>query len=236
MAARPEASHLALEFIMALPARADDFRMDYAEYLSWETQQVERWEFWNGEVFAMTGARRVHNIVSGNVFAALREALRGTPCMPFVADMQVRVRASNAGFYPDVVVSCDPRDAAAERTLEHPRVVVEVLSDTTASNDRGEKFRQYRLLPSLQQYLLLDPDLRRAEMFTRGEAGAWVFQDFSEAPSLELCGVFLPLTTIFADLPEHQSDMHPDMQPSPQPDQQPGAAPAAAQTSSPQQR
>jgi Uma2 family endonuclease len=176
--------------------------MSYADYLAWEAVQAERWEFWNGEVFAMTGARRVHNIVTLNVGAALREALRGTPCMPFVADMQVRVKATNAGFYPDVVVSCDARDAVAERTLEHPRLVVEVLSESTAANDRGEKFRQYRLLPSLQEYVLLDPDLRRAERFTRGEGGAWLFEDFSSAEHIGLCGATLPVAVLFADLPQ----------------------------------
>jgi Uma2 family endonuclease len=122
---------------MALAERAG---MAAPEHLDWEARQPERWEYIGGEVYATTGARRVHNVVAGNLFAALRQALRGTLCMPYVADMRLQVAASNVYFYPDVMVSCDDRDARADLTLEHPRLVAEVLSESKAGYDRGTKF------------------------------------------------------------------------------------------------
>ncbi len=176
--------------------------MTSAEYLEWEAQQPERWEYVGGEVYAMTGARRVHNVVAGNLFFALRQALRGTPCMPYVADMRLYVAESDVYFYPDVVVSCDGRDAQAETTLEHPRLVAEVLSPGAAGYDRGSKFQHYRLLPSLQEFLLIDPDTRSVELYRRGEAQSWVLTDVTGAPELTLCGVALPVAALLDGLGE----------------------------------
>ena len=79
----------------------------FADYLAWEDGQLEKHEFVRGEFFAMAGARRVHVTVSGNLFAACKTHLRGTPCRAYMADMKLRVEAADAGFYPDVMVSCD---------------------------------------------------------------------------------------------------------------------------------
>ena len=182
---------------MALAERAG---MTASEYLDWEATQPERWEYIDGEVYAMTGARRVHNVVAGNLFAELRQALRGTPCMPYVADMRLQLAASNVYFYPDVMVSCDARDAQAELTLEHPRLVAEVLSDSTAGYDRGTKFKHYRLLPSLQELVFIDPDARTVELYRRGAAESWVLTDLSGAAEIALCGVVLPIAALFDGL------------------------------------
>jgi Uma2 family endonuclease len=183
-------------------ALAEPAGMTAAEYLDWEERQTERWEFIGGEVYAMTGARRVHNIVVLNLGSALRQALRGTPCMPYVADMRVQVAASDVFFYPDVVVSCDARDAQADRTLEHPRMIAEVLSDTTGGYDRGAKFGHYRLLPSLQEFVLIDPDARSVELYRRGEAQTWVLTDLTQAAEITLCGVAMPVAALFDGLPD----------------------------------
>lgn len=181
-------------------ARAARAGMTAAEYLAWEATQAERWEFVDGEVYAMTGARRVHNVVVLNLGSALRQGLRGTPCMPYVAHMRLQLAASNAYFYPDVVVSCDARDARADRTLAHPRLVAEVLSDSTAGYDRGTKFKHYRLLPSLQELVFIDPDARTAELYRRGAEHSWVLTDVSAAAEVELCGVVLPVAALFDGL------------------------------------
>jgi Uma2 family endonuclease len=180
--------------------------MSFEEYQAWAPLQPERWEYIGGEVYAMAGARRVHNMVTLNVGAALRLALRGTPCMPYVADMQVHVAATQASFYPDVVVSCDERDAQADLVLEHPRLLVEVLSDSTAAHDRGTRFSHYRQLPSLQEFLLLDPDRRTVELYSRSGSG-WLLQDLTQAEHLSLCGATLPVADLFADLPERQGSV-----------------------------
>ncbi len=126
-------------------------KLSFEDYLAWEAGQPEKHEFVRGETFAMAGARRVHVTVSGNLFAAFKGHLRGTPCRTYMADMKLRVEEADSAFYPDVMVSCDPRDHAADLYLSHPVLLVEVLSDNTAAFDRGDKFAHYRKLPSLQE-------------------------------------------------------------------------------------
>jgi Uma2 family endonuclease len=96
---------------------------DAEAYLAWEEQQVEKHEFIAGEVFARAGARRDHVVVSGNLYAAFKQRLHGGPCQAYVADLKVRVDAVDAFFYPDVVVSCDPRDHAADQFIAHPTLI-----------------------------------------------------------------------------------------------------------------
>lgn len=125
----------------ALPPTTKDF-FDAAAYLAWEETQPERHEYVGGEVFAMTGARDGHNTIALNIASWLRSALRGTPCRAFIADMKLRVEAANAFFYPDVLMTCDERDKQPEAELakQHPSLVVEVLSESTAAYDRGLRF------------------------------------------------------------------------------------------------
>ena len=181
-------------------ALAERSAMTRDDYLAWAEKQPERWEFVGGEVVAMTGARRVHNVVALNLAAALRQALRGTPCMPYVADMRLAVQASGADFYPDVMVSCDPGDALAELELSHPRFIAEVLSDSTAAYDRGTKFAHYRRLPELQEVLFIDADLRTLELYRRAEGSAWLLTDESAAEHITLCGARLEVAAVFADV------------------------------------
>ncbi|MFP4279479.1 MAG: Uma2 family endonuclease [Halochromatium sp.] len=161
---------------MSQPALETPF--DHAAYLSWEEQQPEKHEFFQGEVFAMVGARREHVVVALNIAAALKQRLRGGPCQAYIADMKLHVSAVDAFFYPDVMVSCDPRDHAAERYLEHPTLLIEVLSETTAAFDRGEKFAAYRTLPDLQEYALVDVRARRIESYRRTGECEWLLRDY----------------------------------------------------------
>ena len=128
-------------------------RLNTATYLAWEAQQSERHEYFQGNVFAMAGGTQNHNTVSGNAYMALRNHLKGTPCQVFIADVRVQVAAVDAYFYPDVVVRCQPRAGADGQALsvDAPILVVEVLSDGTATWDRGGKFVAYRQLPGLQE-------------------------------------------------------------------------------------
>jgi Uma2 family endonuclease len=132
---------------MALAAEKPVFTRD--AFLAREDAQTcrdVRHEFWQGEVFAMTGARQSHVLVAGNCYAALKQHLRGTPCRAYIADMAVEIASADAILYPDVVISCHPDDLRAARTLQHPKVVIEILSDSTAAYDRGKKFAAYRSL------------------------------------------------------------------------------------------
>lgn len=147
-------------------------------YLEWEARQSVKHEYLAGETFAMVGARDAHVTVAGNVFALLRAHNRDTPCRTYIADMKLEVAAAEAFFYPDVFVTCDPRDLASETWKTHARLVVEVLSDSTEAFDRGRKFQCYRLLESLREYVLIDIGARVVEVFRRDTSGHWVLWPF----------------------------------------------------------
>ncbi|OAI01033.1 hypothetical protein A1353_18735 [Methylomonas methanica] len=172
------------------------------DYLTWEETQVEKHEFVAGEVFAMVGARQNHVVVSGNIFAGLKQRLRGTPCRPYVADLKLRVDAADAFFYPDVMVSCHPGDLGNQQFISNPSLVVEVLSDSTAAYDRGGKFAAYRQLVSLKEYLIVDIDARRVECFRRTADNDWLLHDYLGDVDCQLhsLGLSLPLAEIFEDI------------------------------------
>lgn len=172
---------------------------DAAAYLDWEENQQEKHEYLAGEVFAMVGARREHVVVAGNLFAALKQRLRGGPCQAYISDMKLRVAKADAFFYPDVTVSCDSRDHAAGQFLAHPTLVAEVLSDSTAAFDRGGKFAAYRSLESLKEYVVVDIPAKRVECFRRTPENDWLLHeylgdDICHFPSLE---VEVPMAEIF---------------------------------------
>ena len=147
-------------------------RFDADAYLAWEAAQSERHEYFQGEVFAMAGGTQNHNTVALNTAIALRSHLKGTPCQVFISDVRVQVAAVDAYFYPDVVVNCQPRAASDGQALsvDAPVLVVEILSDSTAMWDRGGKFAAYRQLPSLQEYVLIDPQAQTVELYRRNAA------------------------------------------------------------------
>ena len=175
--------------------------LTFEAYMTWEAEQAERYEFIRGEVFAMTGARATHNTIALNIALALREALRGTPCRVFIADMKLQVAPADASFYPDVFVSCDPRDRSpdAELVQRHPKFVVEVLSDSTAAFDRGRKFEAYRSLDTLDAYLLVEQHRRHADLFLRNAEGLWVLNPVGADDNLTLTpiGIRLAMADIY---------------------------------------
>lgn len=161
------------------------------DYLDWEANQPEKHEYFKGEAYAMVGAREAHVTVALNVASLLKAHLRGTPCRAYISDMKLQVEAANAFFYPDVFVTCAPRDHQNDRYKNHPALIVEVLAEFTAGFDRGAKFAAYRKLESLQEYLLIDPDARTAELFRRNAEGLWVLYPVENQGELELASVSL---------------------------------------------
>jgi len=182
-------------------------RFDFAAYMDWEAQQPERHEWVDGEIFAMTGARDAHNQIAGNLYMALRVALRGTPCRAFISDMKLHVEAADAVFYPDVLVTCDARDRGPEADLakRHPLLIVEVLSDSTAAYDRGRKFELYRRLQELQEVLFIAQDRMQLDLFRRNGQGRWELYPAAEGEILRLesVGLDLAVAQVYQDvLPE----------------------------------
>ena len=129
------------------------------DYLAGEKVSPIKHEYRQGEIYAMAGASKAHVIITGNIGTLLRNHLRGTGCIPYMVDMKVMLDTSSFYYYPDVAMSCDERDKnAAEDFICYPRLIVEVLSPTTAGFDRGEKFADYHASESLQEYVLINQE------------------------------------------------------------------------------
>ncbi len=171
------------------------------DYLAWEEQQPDKHEFVAGEIFAMGGASDRHVTICLNIASALRAQLRGGPCRVYIADMRLSVATADAWFYPDVMVVCDPEDQARPLFKTAPVLIVEVLSPSTEAFDRGAKFAAYRSLPSLVEYLLVDPDSGRVERYRRDAGDSWVLVAADHGEAVELASVKLQLdqATIFED-------------------------------------
>ncbi len=171
-------------------------RMTAAEFLAWDTSQTVRHEFVDGEVFAMAGAEERHVVTVGNVYLALRQQLKGAPCSVLMLDMKLHVAASASYFYPDLMVTCSESDRTDTLVKREPKLIVEVLSPSTAAFDRGAKFAQYRLLPTLEEYALIDPSTRCTDVHRKGADGLWVLHPFASGEAVTLRSVAL---TISAD-------------------------------------
>lgn len=169
------------------------------EFIAWENDQPDRHEFFQGEVFAMVGARRAHGRVVSNLNRHLNEQLEGTPCQVFAEGMKLQI-ADDTLLYPDLFVTCDRADLATEMIFRSPTLVVEVLSPSTQAYDRSQKFALYRRVASLQEYILVDPDTRRVEAFRREPDGRWVFDDMSQSEALSApsVGCRVALEKVFA--------------------------------------
>lgn len=168
------------------------------EFLAWEAQQEEKFELLDGVVFMMVGGSNAHTAIKGNVFATLRDRLRGGPCRAFVDGPKI-VTATDT-LYPDVVVACGTVEMADDRIPE-PTVIVEILSRSTASRDRGMKWTAYQHLSSLRHYLMVSQDRRRIEIYSR-TAEAWLFRTV-EPPAAEVAlpelGIALSVDEIYED-------------------------------------
>jgi Uma2 family endonuclease len=153
-----------------------------AAYLSIERQAVERSEFIDGEMYAMAGARRKHVTVVTNLVVELGMQLKKRSCQVYSNDMRVKVNARGDYTYPDVIIVCGPPQMEDEQedSLLNPTVIIEVLSPSTEKYDRGEKFRLYRGIPSLQEYLLISPDRCHLEHYRRVEPFQWLLTETDE--------------------------------------------------------
>src|SRR5688572_10088572 len=132
-------------------------RFTIAEYLALEGDSLEKHEYYQGEIFAIAGATIEHNIISGNVFFHLHSQLRGKDCRPFGSDQRIKVEAAGLFTYADISVFCGKIEQAKDDPLSaiNPRVIVEVLSDSTEAKDRRRKLKLYLKIESLREYILI---------------------------------------------------------------------------------
>lgn len=151
------------------------------EYLRLERQSEYKSEYVNGEIFAMTGASRKHNLVGGNIFGELRQQLKARQCEVYASEMRVKVTATGLYTYPDVVVVCGAPKFEDKYfdTLLNPTLLVEVLSPSTERYDRIAKSSYYRTLDSLAEHLLVAQDEVRLEQYVKQPNGQWLLFECS---------------------------------------------------------
>ena len=188
---------------MALPQTIP--RLTEKEYLALERAAVGvKSEFYDGEMFAMSGGTRPHSRISTNLAAEFTKKLAGRRCQPFNSDLRVKIEATGLYTYPDLSVVCGEDEHVDEEydTLTNPTLLIEVLSPSTENYDRGRKFEHYRQIPSLKEYLLVSQDEPRIEQFIR-QSGQWVLRDaFGMRTKLVLPSlkIFLSLAAVFRDV------------------------------------
>jgi Uma2 family endonuclease len=153
-------------------------RYAFAEYLALEASSNVKHEYLDGQIYAMAGGTPEHAALAAAVIGLLFPQLRGSPCRAHDADLRVRVPKTGLATYPDVTIVCGPseRDPDDPNAVTNPRLIVEVLSQSTEDYDQGDKFEHYKALPSLSEYVLVSHRERRIEVFARDREATWTCQ------------------------------------------------------------
>lgn len=180
-------------------------------YLEREAKSHSKHEYIDGEVIAMAGTTDVHNTIFLNIATLIRPQLRGSNCRLYAADIKARIEAKNCFYYPDLLVTCDPRDLETSSYKRFPKLIVEVLSDSTEAFDRGDKFNDYQTLESLEDYLLVNTQSQRIEHFHR-QAQGWLLQTHTQGSlTLGSLDITLEVSSIYEDITLEQSPKDPDL-------------------------
>jgi len=148
-------------------------------YLDMDRQAAVKSEYCNGQIIAFVGASKSHNLIVANLVAGLHRQLLHRPCNVYPSDMRVQINQTGMYAYPDMVVTCASEQFADERQdiLLNPIVLIEVLSESTAAYDRGDKFEHYRRIPSLREYLLVSQEPYRVDHYTRQNGTQWLLSE-----------------------------------------------------------
>jgi Uma2 family endonuclease len=174
-------------------------RLTPTEYLEWEEQQECRYEYINGEIYAMTGGTVNHGRIAANLIALMVPHLRGSGCLVQTSDVKVAVAESNDYVYPDVSISCDAVDQTATKFISQPCLIVEVLSPSTEAYDRWNKFLLYRRSAALQDYVLVSTHEIKVDLYQRNERGRWEILSYEAGDSIEFrsLNLTLPIEQIY---------------------------------------
>jgi Uma2 family endonuclease len=172
------------------------------EYLEAEKHSDVKHEFEHGRIWAMAGATDAHVTIALNLAAVLKGHVRGGPCRVYVSDMKVRIDAADVLYYPDAMVTCDPRDRVGESYKQHPCLIVKVLSESTEAFDRGNKFAVYRQSESLEEYVLVDARTKGVDAFRRGPDKRWVLYPFRAGDEVVFSSVELrcPIALLYENV------------------------------------
>ncbi len=156
------------------------------EYLEGEKVSLIKHEYIQGRIYAMAGASDAHVTITANLLTLLRNHIRGSGCRVYVADMKARIESLNIFYYPDIMVTCDPRDTDNEYFKRYPCLIIEVFSSSTEAFDRGDKFSDYQELDTLQEYVLISQNRQRIDCFRRNAKGRWELYSYRLNQELQL--------------------------------------------------
>ena len=170
----------------------DNFpRLTPEEYFVWEEQQLERHEYIDGEVYAMSGGTINHGRIAIKITSMLDSHLDSSGCITGNSDIRVNILETTDYTYPDASVTCDERDKSSIQSIAYPCLLVEVLSDSTEAYDRGEKFYRYRRNPALQDYVLVSAKSIAIDLYHKNDTGEWVIINYRAGDIVELKGINL---------------------------------------------
>jgi Uma2 family endonuclease len=185
-------------------ASPNKFYISPEDYLAGEEVSPIKHEYRCGHVYAMVGARKPHVIIACNLVTALNNHLQESPCIVLSADTKVRLEEADCYYYPDVVVTCDERDlSTTDEFVRFPKLIIEVLSKSTAMFDRGDKFADYQTSPVLQEYVLVSQTERKVDCFRKTNEG-WVGQTYGAADDVYFASVDLKcaIASIYRKVPD----------------------------------
>lgn len=204
---------------MGYPAKTPQ-RHSLEEYFRIAQTSEEKLEFHEGRILAMAGGTGSHSLITANAIREIGNLLKGSSCHVYDSNLRVRISRTVRYVYPDATVICgpiayDPADAG-KHTATNPRLIVEVLSDSTEGYDRGDKLRRYFQIPSLQEYVLISQKVPVIEVYARQADGSWSFR-YADGPEasirLQSIDVTLPLAEVFAGVEFPKAEDEPTDQP-----------------------
>ncbi|NJR58044.1 MAG: Uma2 family endonuclease [Cyanobacteria bacterium CRU_2_1] len=172
------------------------------EYLDWEPLQDIRYEYIDGEIYAMTGGTLPHSEIAVNLTTLLKNHLRGKGCRILGSDAKVGITENGSFLYADASVTCDSRDRTALKFTRFPSIIAEVLSPSTEAYDRGGKFAQYRRIESLKEYVLISSEDISVEIFRLNEKGKWELTPYTQGDEIHLTSIDLgfPIEQLYEDI------------------------------------
>jgi Uma2 family endonuclease len=185
-------------------------RLTPEEYFAWEEKQLEKHEYIDGQTYAMSGGTVNHSRIAVRFTTLFSNLLDNSTCETGNSDLRINIVGTSNYTYPDVSVTCDDRDKTTPQFITYPCLIVEVLSASTESYDRGGKFRLYRKNPVLQDYLLVSSTRIEMDLYRKNEAGDWIIINYREGDIVELNSINLrmPIEQVYRGLtliPEEQN-------------------------------
>ncbi|PZD71465.1 hypothetical protein C1752_06321 [Acaryochloris thomasi RCC1774] len=162
-------------------------------YFAWEEQQLEKHEYIDGQVYAMSGGSVNHGRIAIRFTALFDSHLENTGCITGNSDIKINILETSNYTYPDASVTCDDRDKTTIQYITYPCLIVEVLSDSTEAYDRGGKFRMYRQNPALRDYLLVSSTKIEIDLYRKNDSGEWIILNYKAGDTIELRSIDLSL-------------------------------------------